>query len=289
MSPPPSSPLPEPLPIGTQHIPGALGLSRDAGWPHTSDDWAFFLSLSTGLAMISGRDVVATTLATPLGPVATLNMVLVAPSLRGNGFGRRIVQQAMTLADPDEWRLVATPEGAPLYGKLGFRTTGRIHQHQGIVSPHAGDAQDEMPDKPRPEKADLSDLDALVAADRMAGAHDRRALLAACVHQGDALKLCHGNTLSGFVIVRPFGLGEVAGPIVARDTEAAQILVSAVLRRSRGRFLRIDTPADCGLGDMLASQGLARVGGGMCMTLARRPLQPEGGFTTFALAAQAFG
>uniref|UniRef100_UPI003BAD0516 GNAT family N-acetyltransferase n=1 Tax=Stappia sp. TaxID=1870903 RepID=UPI003BAD0516 len=280
---------PEPVSACRSHIEGALALSREAGWPHTRDDWSFFLALSRGLAMLDGDDVVATTLVTPFGPVATVNMVLVARARRGRGLGRHILEKAMTLADPDEWRLVATPEGAPLYEKLGFRDAGRIVQHQGIVRPPATPRQDGKPDDARPVAAGLADLEDFAAADRMAGSHDRKDLLAACLRKGRALKLVRDSALSGFVITRPFGLGEVAGPLVARDLASARSLLAAVLDTSAGRFLRVDTDAGSGLGDMLEEHGLNPVGGGTRMVLNRHPLVTSRDFSTFALAAQAFG
>ena len=281
--------LPDLVDANTAHLSGALELSRDAGWPHTRDDWSFFLSISQGLAALDDGKVVATTLVTPFGPVAALNMVLVARSRRGKGLGRRILERAMTLAEPDEWRLFATPEGAPLYKKLGFCDAGRIVQHQGIVHLPVAPYRDRGPGDGHPISASIADLEEFTVADRMAGSHARTRLLAACLRKGRALKLLRDGTLAGVIIVRPFGLGEVAGPLVARDLASARSLLATVLQTSEGRFLRVDTDAGSGLGDMLQEHGLAAVGGGTRMILTRRPLVVSRDFSTYALAAQAFG
>jgi hypothetical protein len=95
-----------------------------------------------------------------------------------------------------------------------------------------------------------------------------------------------GSGLSDYAALRPFGRGEVAGPVVALDAADARRLLAFAGRP--GAFLRVDTPKASGLGDWLAAQGLASVGGGIAMIRGEAPAAARE-FQTFALAAQALG
>ena len=80
----------------------------------------------------------------------------------------------------------------------------------------------------------------------------------------------------------------MAGPVVARDAADARRLLVFLFAGRRGAFLRVDTPEGSGLGDWLAAQGLAPVGGGIAMVRGGAPAAARE-FQTFALAAQALG
>ena len=108
-----------PLTVGD--LPAAVALSRAERWPHRPEDWALFLGLGRGVAARVGDRLVGTAMAMPFGPVATACMIIVASEMRGRGLGRRVMEQAMALVAPQEWRLVATEDGLPLYEKLGSK------------------------------------------------------------------------------------------------------------------------------------------------------------------------
>ena len=117
---------------------------------------------------------------------------------------------------------------------------------------------------------------------------DRAGLVAALAGAGRLAVICDGSGLAGYAALRPFGRGEVAGPVVARDAADARRLLSFLFASRPGAFLRVDIPEASGLGDWLAAQGLAPVGGGIAMIRGGAPAAaPE--FQSFALAAQALG
>jgi predicted N-acetyltransferase YhbS len=148
-----------------EHLEAACALSRQCGWPHRAEDWALALRLSRGVAALQDDRVVGTALATPFGAVATANMIIVDGAMRGRGLGRTLMDEAMARVAPSEWRLVATDEGRPLYGKLGFEARGRIVQHQGQVAAVAAPAGVAFAQGP--------DRAALLALDRAATGCDR--------------------------------------------------------------------------------------------------------------------
>lgn len=264
------------LPFGPDHLPGALRLSRAAGWPHRAEDWALVLSLSQGVVALDGDRVVATALVTPFGDVGMVNMIIVDEAMRGRGLGRQIMTRAMALIQPREWRLVATPSGQPLYEKLGFAPCGAIHQHQGTlarVAPPQGIAW-----------AGPEDMEAIIAMDRAATGADRAGLIRAIAGAG-RLAVAPGR---GYAALRVFGRGEVAGPVIADTPDTARALLAQLFADRAGAFMRVDTTGVSGLEPWLAEIGLAEVDRGVAMTRGA-PQPAQGQFTRFAAAAQAVG
>jgi GNAT superfamily N-acetyltransferase len=269
--------------FGPEHIDGAVALSRAESWPHRREDWMLAQALSAGVVALDadGR-VTGTTLVTPYAAdCATINMVIVDKTMRGLGLGRTLMERAVALADGRPLRLVATKEGLPLYEKLGFVTTGLIRQHQGEVRPL---------DRPEGiEKMQAGDLEALKALDREAYGADRSALIDALVERGEIAVVRKGETIEAWAAIRPFGRGEVIGPVIAPDAKTACALIAWHASSRPGAFLRVDTGSETGIALWLADIGLAHVGGGVAM---RRPAKEDAEQArrkVYALANQALG
>lgn len=263
----------------TAHLPGALRLSQQAGWPHRMDDWGLNAAVSQGVAAVAGDRVVGTALCTVFGPVALLNMIIVDQAMRGQGLGRGLMEVAMAHAGQREMRLVATAEGIPLYENLGFVACGMIRQHQGVVR----DVVQSTPPATPVTSGSRDDLGRLAPMDQIATGLQREKLLHLIARQGEVLL-----AERGFALLRDFGRGRVVGPVVARDAQTAQALIAEAARRTAGSFLRIDLPQEHGFDDFVAALGLANVGGGTLMTRNAAPA-PQGDYTAFALASQALG
>ncbi|MBK1840681.1 GNAT family N-acetyltransferase [Azospirillum sp. YIM B02556] len=271
-----------------KHLDDALALSRQAQWPHRLEDWSLILSLSRGLVAVdagSGR-LVGTVMTTPYGEdAATINMVIVDEGWRGQGLGRRLMDEAMALADGRPLRLVATSDGLPLYEKLGFREVGTVLQHQGEAGPVPPVEAEEV------AAAGTGELAAIVALDREAFGADRRLLLERIAGPGSFTLLRRNGAPVGFAALRDFGRGQVVGPVVAPDADGAKALIGPLVAAHPGKFLRVDTTADTGLAPWLADCGLRPVGGGIAMrrsapaAAAASPVP----VSTFALASQALG
>ena len=267
------------------HLQGAVQLSQQAGWPHRPEDWRMALALSKGCVAVALQDnrVIGTALMTPFGSeAAAINMVIVDASVRGRGTGRRLMEGVLSLAGDRSLQLVATESGLSLYETLGFRSSGVVVQHQGQVVKSVT-----APSGVRAARPD--DMAAITELDRAAYGAERRRLIALLADAGSFAVLERMDHLVGFAALRPFGRGEVIGPVVAANSDDARCLVSHFLAARAGAFLRIDTDATTGLGPWLAGIGLAQVGSGIAM---RRPIvatPTERSLFTFALASQAFG
>ena len=113
--------------LETSDIPSALELSAEAGWNQTAEDWCTLVDLSVAgcLAIeVDGALASTTTLLCYGQRLAWVGMVLTRIRYRGQGFARRLLTQALRLADEkhiETVKLDATDQGQPLYEKLGFR------------------------------------------------------------------------------------------------------------------------------------------------------------------------
>lgn len=265
----------------TAHLAGALKLSRAVSWPHRMEDWTLLLSLSQGMVILDGETVLATTLATPMGQVATINMIIVDAARRGAGLGRRVVEAAIARFSPQEWRLVATQDGLPLYERMGFEACGEIHQYQGVAKPLARDL-------PLPPLAGEAEIAALTALDRAATGMERSKLFATLLAEGRIVVQREEGHVVAFAAQRRFGHGVVIGPVVARDLAEAQALIDPLVVACAGQFVRIDMDTDCGLAPWVVARGLAHAGGGVKMRKGTI-IEPAGPQKRFALAAQSLG
>ncbi|MDQ0559163.1 GNAT superfamily N-acetyltransferase [Rhizobium mesoamericanum] len=269
--------------FGPEHLDEAVALSRSESWPHRREDWAMVQKLSAGVvATNSDGRVTGTTFMTPFGnDYATINMVIVDKSMRGLGLGRKLMERAFELAGKRPLRLIATKEGLPLYEKLGFIATGTIRQHQGEV--HAVERPQGV------EDMQAGDVEAVRALDREACGADRSALLDALLERGRIAVVRKGDAIEAWAAIRPFGRGEVIGPVIAPDAKTACALIAYFACSREGSFLRVDTGSETGLAPWLSEIGLAHVGGGVTM---RRPLTEDAGepqHKIFALVSQALG
>ncbi|MDD9720732.1 GNAT family N-acetyltransferase [Sulfitobacter sp. PR48] len=257
------------------HLDGALRLSTEAVWPHRAEDWQLTLSVSRGVVALRDGKVVGTALCSAFGDVATMNMIIVDAQMRGRGLGRSLMEQVIAIGGARELRLTATADGLPLYEKMGFVACGEVCQQQGIaqaatpeLSVRTGDAQD---------------IPTLAALDLQASGMSRAGLLGAIAAQGEVLR-CE----NGFALLRDFGRGRVLGPVVARDAASAAALMAEAARRCAGGFLRVDLPADAGMGETATRLGLQAAGGGIAMKRDARTRAPSE-YKTFALVSQALG
>lgn len=255
-----------------------MALSRAEGWPHRVEDWALVVDRSQGVVALEGTRVVAAAVATPFGPVATANMILVDQDLRGRGIGRRIMESAMARLAPAEWRLVATQAGLPLYRRIGFAPCGDVVQHQGVAQAAPGALPACW--------AEPADVPRLVELDQAATGMERGWLMEALVRDGRVLVHREGASIGAFAGLRRFGLGEAAGPVVARSEADAHALLATLLTATAGRFLRVDLLGGTRLAGIVDAHGLPQVGRGVLMRLGAGPV-PSHGHRCFALASQA--
>ncbi|MER8373145.1 GNAT family N-acetyltransferase [Mesorhizobium sp. M1406] len=269
--------------FGPDHIEGAVALSRQENWPHRAQDWQMALQLSNGAVALDDQGrVTGTILVTPYGAdCAMINMVIVDRNVRGKGLGRRLMEQAFALAEDRPLRLVATADGMPLYEKLGFVPSGTIRQHQGTV------ARLGAPDGV--EATGTADLPEIKALDRDAYGADREALIDALAERGQFAVIRRNGDIEAYAAIRPFGRGEVIGPVIAGSADEAKALIRFFAAPRAGVFLRVDTDSTTGIAGWLEEIGLTHVGGGVAMDRPPKTGAEQARPRVYALANQALG
>ena len=110
-----------------EDIPSAVELSAQAGWNQTADDWRILIELAPESCLtieVDGELASTTSLLGYGSRLAWVGMVLTKTKFRGQGLARRLLSEALALANQtniETVKLDATDQGKPLYEKLGFR------------------------------------------------------------------------------------------------------------------------------------------------------------------------
>lgn len=209
-------------------IASAMELSTAANWNQTSEDWHRVIQLSTeGCRCIEddGR-IVATASLLPYGPqLAWIGMVLTRPGYRRQGLARRLMEDAITVAERSgihTLKLDATDEGRPLYESLSF-VVEEIVERWGRDG--SGFSTGKVTAGLNKERACSTLLSAdLFALDVQAFGVERRELLEVLSASGR----CDASE-SGYVLSRPGRVARYLGPSVADSRTDAQQLIEAHL------------------------------------------------------------
>ena len=225
-------------------VPAGMRLKELAGWNQTAADWERFLEASPVGCFVAETDgQVCGTVTTIVyeSRFAWVGMVLVDPQHRGRGIGTRLLHQAIEYLDGlgiATIKLDATPDGKPIYEKLGFVTEYEIERW--VLRAHARPPKhDSFPDlrlgeSPSPEE--------ILAVDRDAFGADRSALLQSLYRTAPEFNAAHylGESLDGYTLGRRGSRADQMGPLMARSEAAAQQLLAAFLARSARETIFVD-------------------------------------------------
>jgi GNAT superfamily N-acetyltransferase len=279
-------------PLSVDHLDDAVRLSRDAGWPHTLAEWLFAFDRGRGFAAINNGQVVGTMLWWPLSREhATLGLALVDVKHQRRGFGQQLIDAVLQETGTRRVALNATAAGMRLYERNGFQTVGAIHQHQGHPTSLAGRLAKQSAERiqfPVP-------LEAILELDQITTSQDRRELIRALHTSGETIGIRRGDSIVGYSICRPFGLGRVVGPVAAASSADAKLLIDFWLDKHRLEFLRVDTSLAGGLSPWLDDAGLIQVGTAATMELGSADQLGQSNTSLsassrlFALSSQALG
>jgi GNAT superfamily N-acetyltransferase len=221
-------------------LPLGLHLSRQAGWNQIEADWRRFLFLQPDgcfLAEWQGTPA-ATTVVIVFGSVAWVAMVLVEESVRGHGIGTALLSHALEFLDQRRVlsvRLDATPQGQPLYERLGFAEQFRLARYEGVL-PLASDVVEVT-------EASAEQWEALAALDEsVTGTNRRRLLLRFFAEQPGSVRCVQReHCLEGFLTARPGRRAFQLGPCLASPASGPLLLTDA-WRRHAGQAVFLDIP-----------------------------------------------
>ena len=277
---------PQLRPLLAADLPAAQALTAAVRWPHRLEDWAFCHALGDGVAAELDGRLAGAALGWRYGPrFGTLGLVVVAAAAQGRGLGRALTGRVLELLGERSILLHATEAGLPLYRSLGFAPAGLIRQHQGTAF---SSELVPLPPGQRLRPLGRHDGPALAALDAQATGMMREAMIEALLPLSDGVVLDREGEAIGFALIRRFGRGQVIGPVVAPDAEAARALIAHGLGARQGQFIRLDVDAEGPLSPWLESLGLTNAGLGQGMVRGVAP-RGTGGVTRFALVSQALG
>jgi GNAT superfamily N-acetyltransferase len=198
---------------------GGLALSTEARWNQNEADWQYFLSKGAvfGVRDGNGRLVATAALLPYTASQAWISMVLVTQSWRRRGLATRLVDTCLKTANKlglTTW-LDATPEGATVYGPIGFTPTLQLRRLRLEHSPagkgaalHAGQ---------------LSDF---IARDISAMGFDRRELLAELSGRTGSRLVSKGEAMA---LIRDGRTARHVGPVFADSPASALRIVNDIV------------------------------------------------------------
>ncbi|MFI6860259.1 GNAT family N-acetyltransferase [Streptomyces sp. NPDC050421] len=229
-------------------------LSEDRGWPRDEHRWGLLLAAGTayGIDDPAGKGLMATCVVTSYGPdLAAIGMLLVAGRYGRQGVARHLMHQVIDATGGAPLSLYATPAGLPLYEKLGFNAVGRAQRVSGRFRPDARSGSHGAGVHTGPagragltvRPATAGDLPAMIRLDAEAFGLDRMRLLTRLPAFADHLRVAEdGGEFVGYAALWPSSESHVVGPLIARDTATAKLLVAS-LAGATDRPLRADIDA----------------------------------------------
>ncbi|MEW6305109.1 MAG: GNAT family N-acetyltransferase [Verrucomicrobiota bacterium] len=206
-----------------------------AGWNQTLEDWRRFIAYEPEgcfLAEWSGTPAGTATTACYGTELAWIGMVLVHPDFRRNGIGKALLQHCLDCLDARPMRCVkldATPQGQPLYEKLGFHAEWTLARWEARF---ANQLEFKAPASIRALKT--SDLTAADALDVPVFGVSRRGMLERLAAQSRGFVSEANGRLNGFGFIRPGARADYLGPVVATSVEAGCALVRTLLATAQG-------------------------------------------------------
>jgi GNAT superfamily N-acetyltransferase len=245
-----------------QDIPAGLRLKDLAGWNQTAADWNRFIEASPDgcfVAEVDGNVCGTATTISYENRFAWVGMVLVDPQYRNRGMGTKLLERAIEYLD--RWKiptikLDATPQGKPLYEKLGFATEFEIERWILKRSPGAGAR---ISDFSTPSLS-AAQLESISRMDREVFGADRSTLLRSLHEESPHLTmgLWNDGALQGYTFGRRGSFADHLGPWMASGAASGGRLLEEFLVRSSREVLVVDClKANAAAGEMLRTSGFS--------------------------------
>jgi GNAT superfamily N-acetyltransferase len=225
-------------------VPAGVRLNNLAGWNQTATDWHRFLKASPSGCFVADVDSRVCGTATTISyqdRFAWIGMVLVDPDYRRRGIGTQLLQKTLEYLDQrgiPTLKLDATPQGQPLYAKLGFVPEYQIERWilkrlRGTGTPAHNSCCVSLIE---------SELLPVLAMDRELFGADRSFLLRSLLDDAPDFAMCiskHGR-LHAYAFGRRGFFGDHLGPWIADSRSGAENLLHEFMARSARETLVVD-------------------------------------------------
>jgi len=225
-----------------------MRLKELAGWNQTEEDWRRFLDAGPeGCFVAEWNGHVAGTVTTIVygGVLAWIGMVLVDPQFRGRGIGTALLTRALEYLSTRQVpcvKLDATPEGRPIYEKLGFHAEYAI-ERRALRRPNNARAPVPAPHRTNPGNGSGREaFDRILTMDREVFGADRSALLRSVASAAPQFVIAvpQGSGLEGYGLGRRGSRADHLGPWAAHTAPAARKVLEQFLARSRREVVFVD-------------------------------------------------
>lgn len=231
-----------------------LRLNTLAGWNQTDADWFRFLDASPAGCFVAEQNARVLGTATTISykdRFAWIGMVLVDPEYRKQGIGTQLLKRTIQYLDQrtiPTMKLDATPQGEPLYRKLGFVTEYEIERW--ILKRTINTIASVGP-SPKVLLHDAQ-LQCILKLDQEVFGADRSFLLNSLRDSSPDLAIgAWSNGLpQGYAFGRSGLFADQLGPWMAKNRTVAECLLQEFLTRS----LRETLLVDCLTGNPIATE-----------------------------------
>jgi GNAT superfamily N-acetyltransferase len=214
--------------LGVKDAASGLMLSTEARWNQNEADWRFFLSrgIVFGVRDTTGRLVATAALLPYSAGNAWISMVLVTESWRRRGIATKLVDACLDTVRRRKltsW-LDATPDGAKVYGPLGFTPTLQLRR---LRLAQSGRSTSQPP---------LGQCDPVAFAnqDRRSIGFARDLLLADFAGRSGSRMVSNGKAMA---LIRDGRTARHIAPLFAETADQALALVEAIAARESGPLL----------------------------------------------------
>ncbi len=221
-------------------------LRQVAGWNQTVEDWRHTIRLEPAgcfLALEDGKAVGTVTTTTYGKALAWIGMMLVHPDHRRRGIATTLMQKAVQYLRElgvKCVRLDATPEGYPVYARLGFVSEWTLTRWERAAGSHAS-----LPAASGLDTRELreADWDAVERIDHTAfGTSRSRALRSLLERRRTALVWPAQGPVTGWGLLRPGARADYLGPLGSAASAGAASLAAGLLRAAEQRAVFWDIP-----------------------------------------------
>lgn len=221
----------------------AMRLSDEAGWNQTPADWTIFMEKGRAYGILAGSSLVASAAILPFGGTfGWISMVLVTAAWRRQGLASRLMNRCV-----DELRqrgmsslLDATPQGALVYGRIGFTTQTTMARWRGT----GGGKGLLAPTRHQ--------RDRLFARDAEVFGGERAFLLGDFLDRDGSFLV---ETDGGFAVGRRGRKATQIGPLIATGEAAGRELLSVAIAAAQGPVIVDLLAAGAALEPVLALHG----------------------------------
>lgn len=224
--------------LDASNITGGVALSVEAHWNQNATDWSLMLEQGTAIGyQAPDGQIVGSALILPYGGAfGWISMVLVTAPWRRKGLATSLLDECMSMLEARGLAQIldATPDGALVYGPLGFATQFEMQRWEATGVSVA------TPDTALSRSYEASDLQPVLDYDRAVFGGDRGGILTGLATRGaDCARVAIAG--NGYLFGRDGRRAHQIGPVCADDAGTAIDMLAHALSRIPGPVF-IDVP-----------------------------------------------